>query len=208
MTLDSTFVLHPGFRAGHGARAFTLPEIMIVMALSTLLFLSLVTCQLFGMRMERVSETKLAATAGGRKALNQVRNEVLSGKMLLIGQGNDTSFTGVAGNAPQIGTALQIYPTTNTSTFIRYYLDTNDASLKRLTSLNPAPQTLASFITNSLVFEAEDFRGNVLTNNQDNRVIRILLEFYRWEYPIATVGQSGMYDYYKIQTRITRRMIE
>jgi prepilin-type N-terminal cleavage/methylation domain-containing protein len=189
-------------------RAFTLPELMVVMAIFTLLGLVLVTSQLFGMRMQRLSETKLAATASGRKALNEVRNEIQEGKILLIGKGDNATFNRIPDNAPQVGNALQIYPTTNLSNFIRYYLDTNDNSLKRITSFNGQPLVLASFITNQWIFQAEDFRGDVLTNQQNNRVIRMLLEFYRWEYPIATVGENGMYDYYRLQTRITRRTIE
>jgi prepilin-type N-terminal cleavage/methylation domain-containing protein len=195
-------------RPSAGSRAFTLPEIMVVMALFGMLVLAMVTCQIFGMRLERISETKLAATAAGRKALNQVRNEIRSGKMLEIGTGDAASFTPISDNASQVGNALQIYPTTNTSNFIRYYLDTGDNSLKRITSFDAQPEVLAGFITNQLVFRAENFQGDVLTNHQDNRVIRMTLEFYRWEYPIATVGNGGMYDYYRLQTRITRRMIE
>jgi prepilin-type N-terminal cleavage/methylation domain-containing protein len=190
------------------ARAFTLPEIMIVMAIFILLFAVLVSCQIFGMRLNSVTETKLAAAAGGRKALNQVRNEIREGKVLLIGSGTSNSFTAVTGSAPQIGNALQISLTTNTASFIRYYLDTNDNSFKRVTSLNSQPLILANFITNRLVFQIEDFQGNVLTNGQNNRVVRVLLEFYRWEYPIATIGNGGMYDYYRLQTRITRRTID
>jgi hypothetical protein len=59
-----------------------------------------------------------------------------------------------------------------------------------------------------MVFRAEDFRGNILTNDRNNRVIRMMLEFYQWEYPIASAGPGGMYDYYRLQTRITRRLIE
>jgi prepilin-type N-terminal cleavage/methylation domain-containing protein len=206
------FVFHEGRpvdRRPAGAHAaFTLPEIMIVMAVFSLLVIALITCQLFGMRLERVSETKFAATAAGRKALNQVRNEIRQGKVLMIGTGDDAVFTRIADNAPQVGNALQIYPTTNTASYIRYYLDAGDNSLKRVTSLNSQPEVVAGFITNHLIFQAEDFLGNVLTNEQNNRVIRLTMEFYRWEYPIATVGNGGMYDYYRLQTRITRRLIE
>jgi hypothetical protein len=139
--------------------------------------------------------------------LNQVRNEIREGKILTIGNWNAVSFATIPDNTLQIGNALQISLTTNTSTYILYYLDTNGC-LNRTTSLGGQPQILASYITNQLVFQSEDFRGNVLTNDQNNRVIRMLLEFYKWEYPITTVGSGGMYDYYRLQTRITRRMIE
>ena len=191
-----------------GRLAFTLAEMMVVMAVFSLLMVVLVTSQLFGMRMYRISETKLSATAGGRKALNQVRNEIRSGKILVVGNGNLSSFSRVAANLPQTGNALQIYPTTDTNNFVRYYLDTNNATLARITSANPSPEVLARFITNQVIFQAEDFNGNVLTNNDNNRVVHITLEFFRWEYPITTIGNGAMYDYYGLQTRITRRLIE
>ena len=189
-------------------QAFSIAEMMVVMAIFSMVILALVSCQLFGLRMQRVSETKLAAAATGRKALNQIRTEIREGKILSVGMGSSTLFSNTPDNKPQIGNAIQIYPTTNTANYIRYYLDTNDNCLKRMTSLNPQPQILASFITNRSIFQSEDFRGVVLTNSQNNRVIRMMLEFYRWEYPIATAGPGGMYDYYRVQTRITKRMIE
>jgi prepilin-type N-terminal cleavage/methylation domain-containing protein len=195
-------------RARSGLHAFTLPEIMVVMAIFSLLAVVLVSSQLFGMRMYRISETKLSATASGRKALNEVRNEVRSGKLLIIGNGDESTFHPVADNSPQIGNALQIYPSTDTNTYVRFYLDTNDATLDRITSDTSNPQILASYITNYVVFQAEDFQGNVLTNNDNNRVVHMTLKFYQWEFPIAAVGHGGLYDYYQLQTRITRRLIE
>ena len=193
----------------HGARrAFTLPEIMVVMAIFTMLVAAMIMSQMFGLRMHRISETKLGSTLNGRKAMNQVREEIRSGKILRIGLGDAEEFKNIPDNQPQIGNALQIYATTDTNSFVRYYLDPAEQSLKRLASTNAVPQIMASFITNQLVFQAEDFQGNVLTNHQNNRVIRLMLEFYRWEYPIAGVGSGSMYDYYRLQTRITRRMIE
>lgn len=196
------------WRRQGGVRAFTLPEMMTVVALFSLLLGGVLSSQLLGMRMYRISETKLSATANARRALDRVRNEIRSGKMLLVGNGDDASFTLIADNQPHIGNALQIYPTTNTSSFVRYYLDADENCLKRLVSGSGEAQVVANYITNRLVFQAEDFAGHILTNNQNNRVIRLMLEFYQWEFPVARVGHGGMYDYYRLQTRITRRTIE
>lgn len=175
------------------------------MAIFTLLVGALVTTQIMGLKLHRISETKLMGTAEGRSALNATRDEIRMGKIVVVGNGNDETFAPIPDHSPQTGNALQIYPTTNLSLFVRYFLDADD-SLKRLT--NGEVQTVANFITNQMVFSAEDFAGNVLTNNQNNRVIRMTLEFYQWEYPMATVGEGGMYDYYRLQTRVTRRTIE
>jgi type II secretory pathway pseudopilin PulG len=165
--------------------AFTLAEIMVVMAIFTMLVLALVSCQLFGMRMYNISQTKLAATADGRKALNQIRERIRQGKIVLIGMGDATTFTNIQDNDPQVGNALQIYPTTNLNIYTRYYLDPVDRNLKGISSGGTVPDVVARFVTNSMVFQAEDFRGNILTNDDNNRVIKMTLEFYRWEYPLA-----------------------
>lgn len=190
------------------ALAFTTAEIVVVMAIFTLLVICLVNSQLFGLKMYEISQTKLAATADGRKALNNVRERIRQGKIVFIGNGDNLSFSNITDNFPQIGNAVQIHATTNLSEFTRFYLDPADNNLKSVTANGQQPTVVARFITNQIVFQAEDFRGNILTNDDNNRVIRMTLEFYQWEYPVATIGEGGMYDYYRLQTRVTRRMIE
>ncbi len=189
-------------------QAFTLTEVLVVSTLFILLLTGVLGSHIFGMRMQRIAETKLSATACARQALNHVRDEIRSAKSLCIGNGGVSSFTPIPDNVAHVGNALEIYTTTNTGNFVRYYLDTGEQCLKRVTSADPSPTVVANYVTNTVAFQAEDFRGNVLTNNQNNRVVRLMLEFYQWEYPIATVGEGGLYDYYRLQTRITRRTIE
>jgi hypothetical protein len=191
-----------------GIAAFTLPEIMTVSAIFSLLILAFVACQMFGLKSYRIAETKMGATAGARKALNQIRERIREGKIVVIGKGTSSTFTNVPDNLPQIGNALQVYATTNLASYQRFYLDTNDNCLKSVSSLAPTPLIVARYITNQFIFQAEDFRGQVLTNDDNNRVIRMTLDFYKWEFPIAGTGQGSMYDYYRLQTRVTRRMIE
>lgn len=188
------------------AQGFTLTEMLVSMAIFSLLVAALVTTQVTGLKMHRITETKLTATSEGRGALSCIRDEIRMGKMLAVGNGDATSFSTISNNLPQIGNALQIYPTTNRNEFVRYYLDLSANNLKRYT--NGQIRVVANYITNQFVFRAEDFQGNVLTNNQNNRVIRMTLEFYQWEFPVANVGSDGMYDYYRLQTRATRRTIE
>jgi len=190
------------------SRAFTLPEIMIVIAIFSLLLLVLVSSNIFGLRMYRIAETKLSATADGRKALNEIREKIRQSKIVVIGNGNSSGFTNIGDDLLQIGNALQVYPTTNLNIFTRYYLDSGDNNLKRIASGSTEPSIVSRFVTNRLIFQAEDFRGNILTNDNNNRVVRMTLEFSQWEYPVATVGKGGLYDYYRLQTRVTRRLIE
>jgi prepilin-type N-terminal cleavage/methylation domain-containing protein len=186
----------------------TLVEIMTATAVFSLVIMALVSAQITGMKMFNITATKLSASHSARGALNSVRDEIRSGKTLYVGSGNATSFTFVGDNQPQQGNAVQIYPTANTNNYVRFFLDSNAQTLNRVTSSATDIQVIARYITNQVVFRAEDFSGNVLTNSQNNRVIRMVLELYQWEFPVAIVGAGSYYDYYRLQTRITRRAIE
>lgn len=188
--------------------AFTLAEMMTTAAVFALLVAAALCLQLFGLRTYTIAHAKLAAADNSRKGLNQVRDEVRSGKLLYVGNGNASAFSFLPDNTPRVGNALMIYPTPQTNTFTYYFVDTNGCCLNRMTSGSTRVEVLSQFVTNVLAFQAEDFQGNVATNDVNNRVIRITLQFYQWEYPILQAGINCRYDYYQIQTCMARRLIE
>ena len=188
--------------------AFTLGELMTALGLFSLVVIGVVYSQLFGMRMFNVTSTRVAASDNARKVLNRVRDDVRSGKLLYVGNGGSAGFTNIPQNGLRQGNALQIYPTTASNVFVRYYLDVATQSLKRTTSGTGQVQVLAPYLTNQIAFVAEDFGGHTLTNDQNNRVIKMVLDFYQWEFPVAQAGAGAFYDYYHLQTRLTRRTIE
>jgi hypothetical protein len=188
--------------------AFTFAEIMTAMGLFSLVVIGVVYSQLFGMRMFNVTSTRVSASDNARKVLDRVREEVRSGKMLYVGNGDSAHFTNVAQNGLRQGNALQIYPTTDTNVFTRFYLDTSSHSLRRVVNGSTQSQILAPYLTNRIAFVAEDCAGHTLTNDQNNRVIKMALDFYQWEFPVAQAGAGAYYDSYHLQTRITRRTIE
>jgi len=188
--------------------AFTLAEMLITIAVFSLLVAASLSLQLFGSNTYTIAQTKLAATDNGQKVLNHVRDEIRSGKLLFVGNGNASSFSPLGADAPRTGNALMICPTANTNTFTYYYLDTNSYCLNRMTSGNPGVEVISTCITNALVFQAEDFQGNVVTNDLNNRVIRLTLQFYRWEYPLTQLGSGCMCDCFQVQSRMARRLIE
>jgi hypothetical protein len=53
-----------------------------------------------------------------------------------------------------------------------------------------------------MVFRAQDCLGNILTNNQNNRVIHLDLEFFQAQPQLPTP------DYYKLETAVTKRSLE
>jgi type II secretory pathway pseudopilin PulG len=188
--------------------AFTLTEILIAAALFALVIVGVVYTHVFGLKMATLTNSKLAATENARRALDRVRDEIRSGKILCVGNGDGGAFTPIAANSPHVGNALQIYRTVDTNIYVRYYLDAADQSLKRKASGIGEVEEIASYITNQMVFRAEDHLGNTLTNDQNNRVIKMTLEFYQWEFPVTRAGGDSYYDSYRLQTRIARRAIE
>jgi hypothetical protein len=198
----------PLTRRGSGGAAFTFVEIMTATGLFSLVVIGAVYSQLFGMRMFNITSTRLSASDSARKVLNCVRDDVRSGKLLYVGNGDGTHFTNITANALRQGSALQIHPTTDTNVFIRYYLDAGSQTLRRTASGGAQPKVLAPYLTNRIAFVAEDCTGHTLTNNQNNRVIRMTLDFYQWEFPVARAGEGAFYESYHLQTRITRRTIE
>jgi len=182
--------------------AFSLPELLITLAIFSLLVAAMVSTQVCGLRLYRIADTKLRATADSRQVLDHVRDEIWSGKLLFIGNGDRTTFALVPDNAPHTGNALKICATTDTNSYAYYFLDTADSCLKRMSSSNSAVMVIARNVTNQFVFSAEDFQGNTVTNYQNNRVIKMTLQVHQPEY------FGGLAEYYQLQTRVTRRAIE
>jgi hypothetical protein len=187
-------------------RAFTIVEIMTSMAIFSLVILGVLYAHLFGLRVFNISATRLSASQGSRAALNRVSEDVRSGRLLYVGNGSSAGFTNTPLNKPRLGNALEIFPSGGTNAFVRYFMDPSAKALKRFDSSSGSLVVVAPFITNQIVFTAEDYAGNVLTNDQNNRIIRLDLDFYQWEFPVAQVG--AYYDSYHLQTRISRRNIE
>ncbi len=80
--------------------------------------------------------------------------------------------------------------------------------LKRIPSGVASATVIASAISNQVVFTAEDFSGTILTNNANNRVIGLALQFFQLEYPTVSIGPGSLYDFYQLRTKITRRTLE
>jgi prepilin-type N-terminal cleavage/methylation domain-containing protein len=202
----TTRLFDPGTGGSAGRCAgFTLTELMVSMMLFSLVIIGGLYSHIFGLKMSAFTQAKLRATHNARAALNYTRAEIREATTLQVGNGNANGFTNVAANSAQQGNALQIWPTVNTNNFVRYFVDSKDKALKRQASGTTNVQVIANYITNQIVFRAEDFVGNVLTNSQDNRVIRIRLDFYQWEFAVLQSGAGDFYDYYRLQTKVARR---
>ena len=187
-------------------RAFSLPELLVTIALTVVIVGAAVMLHLYGIRMYEFVRPKVVACDEARNTISRLIEEVRSANTIKVGSGTLSAFTEAALNAPQVGNAIQVYPTTNTSVFVTYFWDKADETLKR--SVDQRTSTiLARAVTNEFVFSARDYKGIVLTNAQNNRVIDVDLRFNQLQYPKAPQGKGNFYDFYQVRTRITRRML-
>jgi prepilin-type N-terminal cleavage/methylation domain-containing protein len=191
-----------------GQRAFTVPELLVAMTILSLTIAGMMVANFFGIRSHEITKVKLGASDEARRAVNLLSAEIRAAKIIRIGNGSATSFAEIPPNTLQQGSAIQIHPTTNTAEFVRYFWDSADSQLKRSLNGSNVVVVVANFITNQLVFTSEDAFGHVLTNNQNNRVIGLQLEFYQLQYPIVRIGPGQFYDYYRLSTKTTRRALE
>jgi Tfp pilus assembly protein PilW len=187
----------------------TLVELMISMVLLILVVGGVVYAQLAGMKMRQMTELKLGASDQARLAIQRLIAEVRTAKRVEVGSGGASSFTPAASQSLQQGPVLEIYSTTNFNHSIRYFLDTSTASLNRLDSQSgTGPVVVAESLNNNVIFTSEDFRGTVLTDKQNNRVIGVVLQFFQIKYPVTQINSESHYDFYQLRTKITRRALE
>jgi prepilin-type N-terminal cleavage/methylation domain-containing protein len=220
------FLPRPAFAAG-----FTLPEVVIALTIFSLVTLSTIAVQIYAMRVYTLAATKLTATEQARAAVNNLRDKVRGCRTVYVGNytlatGNPViDFKPMTNGDLQQGNALMIYPTLSTNTFTLAFLQPgngtnfttsvlgNTNSLIVMTYTNGSLQRqydVADYITNQIIFFAENFQGSVLSTNQNNYIIQMTMNFSQWEYPVAFIGTNSFnaYDYYRLQTRMTRRDID
>ncbi|HKI71245.1 MAG TPA: prepilin-type N-terminal cleavage/methylation domain-containing protein [Verrucomicrobiae bacterium] len=187
--------------------AFTLVEVMIALTIMLMTLVGVLAVQFYGMKLFELTKSKLGASDDARKAIDLLCTEIRSAKIIKIGNGGlgATNFTECADNTPQQGSAIQIYATTNTNTFVRYYWDSTTNQLQRTFNGIITKTVVASYITNSGIFTAEDAFGNTNTLKTANHVISMKLQFYQIQYPIIQIGPGNYYDFYQLSTKISKR---
>ena len=191
-------------RQRHG---FTLVETMITAGVFIVLVGAMVSVQIFGLRVYTLAGTKITATTAGRETLNDIRDRVRACKIVYVGTYTNGVFSNIPSGQNQIGNALQIFATTNmpVANATTFYMDPTTNCI--FMTNNGTISIEANYTTNYLCFQAEDYNQNVLTNYQNNPVIKVTMQFYKWEYPFGYVGGVAVnaYDFYFLRTRISRR---
>lgn len=181
-------------------RGFTLIEMTTTSAIFSMVVLALVYTQIFGLKQDELVQSKLGASDASRKGFGQMALDVRSAKIWAVGNLSSTNFTAVANGSVQQGGAIQLSLTTDTNTYIQYYFTTN--ALFRQHSGQTATM-IASNLTGTLYFQAEDYRGSLQTNLSHKGVIHTVLQFTQYQYPLVNVGAGYLYDYYKLEFRLT-----
>jgi type II secretory pathway pseudopilin PulG len=198
----------PGIGSVRALLAFTLNELMITLSIIMVVLTGILYAHLTGVRMFQITRAKLGASDEARSAINLLIDEIRTAKLVKIGSGSLSTFTEVGVDTTQNGSAVQVYKTTDTNKFVRYFWDSSDRRLKRTTNGSSAVSIVANSVTNQLIFTAENYLGQPLTNNQNNRVIALTLQFYQIQYPVVKIGPGEYYDFYQLRTKITRRALE
>ena len=177
---------------------------MVSMSIFLVVIGGVLASHLFGLRMIEITKIKLTVSDSIPRGIDELRSDVQCAKIVRIGQGSQTTFTEATNNTPQQGNAIQVYPTSDTNVFIRYYLETSSQALKRL-GTNAAIKVVADLIGNSTVFTAEDFNGNVLTNRDDRCIIGMNLQISELKDSGIKFGPGNHYNSYQMRTKMARR---
>ena len=195
------------------ANAFTLTELLVSMALMSVVLGGTIYAHITGLRFYEITRAKLGASESTRITLGLMNGEIRGSQRVAVGSGSSSSFVEVSDGTSQQGNAIQIYrsdwnATTNSNSWVRYYRDDVSASVYRLPGPNSSPQLVAEYVTNAVVFRATDYTGvNVLTDNDNNKVIDVRFQFYQLRFPNVAIGTNKFFEYFQITTRITRRSI-
>jgi len=196
-----------------GGAAFTLVEMLVTVALFSILLTAFIYAHIFGLRYDELVCSKLGASEQARMSFELLTSDIRASKIWRIGNGTRTTFTNIPNATTMIGNAVQLSWTTDTNQWVRYFFETNgpattepNGRLCRITS-DGYYDILAQYLTNvsgtSMQFRAENYLGNVVTDYQYKYVIVTLMEFFQYQYPQTYVGPGLYYDYYRIQLKAT-----
>lgn len=183
-------------------RAHTLVEMMVTMGVFSFVVIAFVYVNLFGIKQDELAESKLGASDSARRGFNKLALDVRSAKIYQIGNFNGTTFTNIADGNAQIGNAMLLNLTTNLNSCILYYFKTNECQLWRTSNVTPSTMVV-QYLTNSMYFSCEDYAGNVRNTRTHKGVINVMLQFAQYQYPLTKVGSNYLYDYYKMQFKLT-----
>jgi hypothetical protein len=189
----------------------TLVEMMVTMGIFTgLVVPALIASHLMGLKQNQLVESKLGASDQARRGFNKIVQDVRSAKISSVGNGNPSSFAPIPNGTAQRGNALRISLTSNIGYYVMYYFDSTDPQNNKLyryeiTASGSSTSLVADHLTDPLFFSAEDRLGVVWTTPQQQwrYVIHFTINFLQFQYPLTKVGTNYLYDFYKMEFKVT-----
>lgn len=191
---------HPRHCGNPGHRGFTLAEMLIAVTIFLVLVGGILSANLFGLQIYQMTTTKLNVTQWSRETIMQLADEIHVCTSAQVGMVSNGVFSAFLDGETEQGNALFINPTSDTNIYIIYFLNTDDLTFRRTDESNNTV-ILASSVTNTLPFSAQDFSGNVLTNGSTSQVIHVDLEIRQPQFFMQSA------DYYKLETSIKPRVV-
>jgi prepilin-type N-terminal cleavage/methylation domain-containing protein len=199
-------------KSGICCRALTLVEMMITMAIFSIVVAALAYAQIFGMRQDQLVESKLGASDASRMAFEQLSREVRGASMINIGtvsSGNWGSWSMATNGSLQVGNAIQLYLNATNSNYILYYFNTTIPGNTTLCRWHTGDATntyvayaLTNWYNSPLQFVCEDYAGNTNSTRTTKNCIHFILGFAQYQYPLTRVGSNYLYDFYKLEFRL------
>lgn len=185
--------------------AFTLVEVLVTMVTVLIVLGAAMATYLYGLKMVQFVQPKLTASDDARKAVARMTEDIRCAYDVEVGSRSNNLFVPAPSFSFHSGSALRIYPSTNTNQFVIYFLDPADKLLKRTTDNSSYTMVMATAVTNTTIFTEEDFKGRVLTNDAASYVVGVWLKFYQLQYPATAVGPGNYYDSYELSSKVTKR---
>lgn len=190
-----------------GQRGFTLAEMMIAMTIFVLMVLAIIYIQIFGMRFDELTCSKLGADEQSRMGFNNLVYDIRSAKIWYVGTGSSNSFTANTNAMNQVGNAIQLCANFSSATnglvdtngWIRYFFNTNNYWLCRMTNDGTSHYSIiCSNLTNTLQFQGYNYNASTQCDLAYKWVIGTTLQFCQYQFPLTYVGPSYYYNYYAI----------
>ena len=143
-------------------KGFTLPEILIATTVFLLMVGGIIAANLFGLRMFQITQTKLNVTTWSRETIEQITAEIHACNTVWVGNITTNGvFEGLLDGETQQGTGLLIYPTTNTTNYIIYFVNPSDETFRQTVAAPSGTNTviLADSVTNTMAFSRAGLFG-------------------------------------------------
>ncbi len=191
-----------------GRAGYSVPELVLAAAIFSLVIGGVIYSHLMGGRLYQLTLAKLGGTDEGRRALSWIETDVRAARLLDIGNGTAASFAPALSGTVQQGNALQLSFTTNSASFIRYFVDPATGELNRFSAAERRSRVVARNLANPSIFLGEDFTGTPQTGENDATVVRILMTFSQLTYPRVNVGTTNFFESFQLMTRVTRRLTD